>query len=378
MKHISFFCSQFGGGGAEMHLLRIINAADFSRYKITLILLRDRGNYESRLNPKVEVRHLSKGVSSSTSSLLAAYYKLPRLVNSLRPDVVLSFMDRQNVVLALLRKAVNSDIKFILCCQNSLTNNLSQDGIMGRWNKFWIPRLYPKADLVIAICKGVARDLTTNFAVPEEKVKVIYNAGYDPEIVAQTSDLRDSELTGDYFNFLAVGRLARQKGFDILLNALAKIKDSNFKLTILGKGPDKEQLIRQRDELGLAGKVEFAGFVSNPYDYYRTADLFVLSSRWEGFGNVVTEAMACGAAVLTTNCPFGPDEIVRHEKDGYIVDADSADALAAGMIVLMENPALRKRLSVNAIGRARDFLPVSISEQYFNRIEEVCSRPKAR
>ncbi|MTB53174.1 glycosyltransferase [Lewinella sp. W8] len=370
-RRIAFVCSRFGGGGAEKHLLRILNAADHRRYDVHLILTRDGGNYEQFLRDDITVHHLSRGIGSSTLALALGYGKLSGLVAKITPDLVVSFMDRQNVMVA--RALGNGKIPFVLCCQNMPSKSLADGGWMGRWHLRQLAKLYPRCARLICISRGVQRDVRRLTGMPDHKTPVVYNAGYD-EAIHTLQFEGEEQPKNTNFRMVACGRLTTQKGFDLLLRALAQVPGiTEMRLDILGTGPDEDALKELRDDLGLSQVVNFLGFQSNPYPFFRRADLFVLSSRWEGFGNVITEAMACGTPVLSTNCPAGPDEIITHGHSGWLVETENVAAIAEGIRTLASDPELRAKLGRNGSVRSADFSPATISRQYFDQFDQIIS-----
>ena len=213
-------------------------------------------------------------------------------------------------------------------------------------------RAYPRADAAVGVSGGAASELTNAVGVPVEKVHTIYNP------VVSEALVRDSrQPTGHPWLdnpgprvILAAGRLTRHKEFSTLLVAFARILDDGpARLVVLGKGRLRPELESQAKELRIAEHVDFPGFVRNPYAYMRKASLFVLSSRYEGLPTVLIEAMACGCPVVSTDCRYGPDEILEDGRWGELVPVGDAEALSGAMLRTLANPhpgdALRKRAS---------------------------------
>ena len=141
-----------------------------------------------------------------------------------------------------------------------------------------------------------------------------------------------------------------QKGFDLLLEAFSRVaqRNAHWSLKILGDGPLKDQLTVQTKKLNLTERVQFTGALADPFPVLRAADLFVFSSRFEGFGNALCEAMACGLPAISFDCPSGPSEIIRNGVDGVLIPAEDIDALAAAMDELMLNDQERLKLAARA------------------------------
>ena len=217
--------------------------------------------------------------------------------------------------------------------------------------------LYRRADKVLAISEGLGRGLTHYFGVSPSRIQVIPNP---VDLPSQRLERRPPE---GHPHFLAIGRLEYQKGFDVLLEALAQMEDKTARLTILGEGKQEEALRRQAEELGLAERVSFPGFVKDLTEYFARSTAFVLSSRWEGFGCVVVEAMAAGLPVVVTDCDYGPPEIVTHRVNGLVVPTQDSNGLARALTEVSE-PALAARLSAAGLLRAEDFRIDVIARRY--------------
>lgn len=367
---ILFLCSRFGGGGAEMHLLRVLTYTDFSKFDIHLALTRDGGNYEQSLPEQVKIYYLTKNINSSVKALLISYSPLKKLISELKPASVVSFMDPQNLLLAFVKKtSAKSFPKVIFACQNAPVKSLANDGMTGKLFLRFVPGWYKKyPDKIIAICEGVQKEIRETLGVTKP-IKVIYNAGFDESYkIKVTEALQEGVVKAD-IQLVACGRLTKQKGFDVLIDAIKLLEDiPGLGLWILGTGEDKEKLTAQSIALGLQDRVQFLGFQSNPYQFFGNADVFVLSSRWEGFGNVITEAMICGCVVAATDCDYGPNEIITDKLNGLLCKVEDPISLAESIRYLIENKAAKKAIADNGFIRAQDFTSAEISRQYFDEI----------
>jgi glycosyltransferase involved in cell wall biosynthesis len=164
--------------------------------------------------------------------------------------------------------------------------------------------------------------------------------------------------------FCAIGRLARQKGYDVLLEAAAKAAPSlggNWELLVCGSGPLREALVRRSAELGLTDHVSFLGFVENPYPLLASADVFVHAARWEGFGLVLAEALTLGVPVIATACPGGPREILDDGRVGVLVPPEDPGALAAELVRIAEDTGRRGELASAGRARVADYAPEKIA-----------------
>jgi glycosyltransferase involved in cell wall biosynthesis len=222
---------------------------------------------------------------------------------------------------------------------------------------------YPSASGIIAVSEGVKQDLCRLGRFAESQVRVIYNPAATGVSTQPEMESVRKKLWGVGFDhhILSVGTLKVQKDHATLIRAFASLPASlNAKLTILGEGGLRAELEALVLQLGLQGKVAMPGFVVDAYPWFRSADLFVLSSRWEGFGNVIVEALECGLPVVSTDCQSGPAEILENGRIGRLVPIKDPVALAACMIDTLTEPVDSEMLK----RRARDFTVSRIADQY--------------
>jgi glycosyltransferase involved in cell wall biosynthesis len=235
-----------------------------------------------------------------------------------------------------------------------------------------VKRFYPLADAVVACSKGVAEDLVQNMKVPRERVHVIYNPT-DPEIEAKAQEpvdhpwFKNSKIPV----ILCVARLAPEKDLPTLIRAFSIVrKERPAKLVILGEGSERAKLEALVKELGLEGDVWMPGFVDNPFKFMKRATVFALSSKFEGFGMVIAEALAVGTPVVSTDCPSGPAEILGGGKWGKLVPVGDYEKLAEAILETIENPPDREKLKE----RGRDFSLDRIGQQYLQLITELLEK----
>ena len=233
----------------------------------------------------------------------------------------------------------------------------------------WLVRLvliltYPFATGLTAVSDGVASDLI-DLGAPDTNLAVIPNPAAvgrsaQPMGIHEIASLWGSEPV---FKLLSVGSLKAQKNHALLLQAVALLPDAfAFQLVILGDGPLRHSLEQRIRQLGLQARVRLLGFVGDPTPWYRSADLFVLSSSWEGFGNVLVEAMECGLPVVSTDCPSGPAEILDHGRFGSLVEPDNPAVLAQAIQQALLTPVDRDAL----ISRSKDYACNMIAKRYLD------------
>jgi glycosyltransferase involved in cell wall biosynthesis len=211
-------------------------------------------------------------------------------------------------------------------------------------------QFFPRADAIVAISRGVAEDVARELRLPRERVHVIYNPVTTPRLLARAQQPLDHPwfAPGSPPVVLGVGRLVAQKDFATLLRAFARVREQrDARLLLLGEGRERDALEALVRELSIEPHVRLPGAVDNPYPYMTRAALLAVSSAWEGFGNVLVEALACGCPVASTDCPSGPSEILEGGLYGPLSPVGDAEGLARSIVALLDGPperdGLRKR-----------------------------------
>ena len=346
------------GGGAERVHVNLANDWAIHGFDVEFVLMRKEGDLIQLLHPKISVVGLNVDRIRDSIIPLAAHLRKSR------PQVVLAAMWplTSAVVLAWLLSGLKG--KLYLSDHEHLTSSYIR---RGRAKQSYLKNLirfsYPLASGVIAVSRGVREDLCELGNLPEQKVRVIYNPAVigiasRREVHSSTEQLWGSDVA---FHLLTVGRLAPEKDHVTLIKAFALLPESlNAKLVILGEGPLRAELEALVTLLHLTDRVFLPGFMMDPYPWFFRADLFVLSSLWEGFGNVIVEAFECGVPVVSTNCPSGPAEILEDGRFGKLVPVNDPLALAEAIVDSLN----MSHDKTSLIRRAQDFTVRKISDEY--------------
>jgi glycosyltransferase involved in cell wall biosynthesis len=357
---IALVISSLGAGGAERVMITLANHWAASGRAVTLLTFAPPGSRPYyAVDPRVSLRELDVVASSrrwrSLHQSLRRIFVLRREIRAIQPDVVISFLAKINIVTVLATRGL--DVGVIV----SERNNPLRQVVNPVWRRLRL-RLYGLADRLVTPSRGVLASLP---AAVSARGRVIPNPVDLPEPSPRRADGR---------TLVAVGRLDEQKGFDLLLPAFARIAGDHpdWRLVIWGEGDLRAPLEALRDRLGLADRVQMPGVTERPGQWIDDAALFVLSSRYESFGNVVTEAMAAGLPVIVTDCPWGPGEIVRHGVDGWLVPPEDVAALAEGLDLLMGDDALRAGLADAALRSVRRFGRARVMALWDELVDELC------
>jgi glycosyltransferase involved in cell wall biosynthesis len=358
-QHLALFLSGLAGGGAQRRMLLLAAGFAARGHPVDVVVARGEGPYRAALPPSARLFALDSRVARlpgirtrrglwvlATTRALAAYLARER------PDVLLSTSNPANLAALAARALSHSPARVVVSV------NLNLSAATGPRQRFWGPalralacRAYRRADAVIAISQGVAEDLARVLAPPRPPIVAITN----PLPIAEIEEKARAPLAHPWLEsratpiLLAVGKLKQQKDYPTLIRAFARVRARRpARLLILGEGEERRQLERLVRELGLAQDVALPGFAENPWAWMARASVLALSSAWEGFSNVVAEALACGCPVVSTDCPSGPAEILDHGAYGMLVPVGDDRALAEALLETLEKPRNPERLRAHA------------------------------
>lgn len=328
-KRIAFFLPSVVGGGAEKVFITLINQLTRMGVNIDLVLVKAHGVHLKNLPDCVRV------VDLNCSRTIFSIFKLAAYLSESQPIAILSAMEHTNVVAILAQKISRSRARVIVSVHTILSvDQQNSPYFIHRFTKYWIKPFYKFAYSVVAVSEGVALDLIKLINLSPSKVRVIYNPIVTADLLAKSKEATNHEWfkPGCPPVIVAVGRLTEAKDFPTLIRAFDLLRAQMLcRLIILGEGEERSNLEHLILKLNLSDNVLMPGFVDNPFSYMKEASLFVLSSRWEGFGNSLAEAMACGTPVVSTDCPCGPAEILENGRWGCLVPVGDQVALANAM-----------------------------------------------
>jgi glycosyltransferase involved in cell wall biosynthesis len=327
---VAIYMHDLSGGGAERQTLTVARELQDSATSVSLVVHRIQGELVNQVPLGLRVVEL-RGRRTLHDILLLA-----RFLRRERPDVLLTNVDHNNIAGVLAKMLGSSRTKVVICQHNAMAGEFA---VHERWTYQLIPLAYrllsPFIAAAVGVSNGIAGELVRTAGVPRRKVVTLYNAviGQDFQERAQEKLIHPWFCDNNGPVFVTAGRLVWQKDHSNLLQALALHRQSGGmgRLLILGTGPLRGSLEKQARSLGISDAVEFVGFQTNPLPWFLRADVFVLSARSEGLGNVLVEAMGCGTPVISTDCDYGPREILQFGHYGILVPPRDPHALARAM-----------------------------------------------
>jgi glycosyltransferase involved in cell wall biosynthesis len=330
---IAIFLRCLYSGGAERVVLNLARGFVRQGLKVDMVLAKACGSLLKQLPSEIRLIDLKAESKIST---------LPKLVKYLRdenPQSMLAALHYPCEIALLAKRIAKVSTKIVVSEHNHLSleaKRISQLSV--RLTPFAARLLYPLADGIVSVSQGVADDLAKVTKLPKKRIDLIYNPVITPELFIKAQE----KINHPWFQpgeppvILAVGRLHQQKDYPTLLRAFLRVRQlRRCRLVILGEGPEKDNLNNLVNELELQTDVAMFGFVDNPYAYMAHSAAFVLSSAWEGFGNVIAEALAVGTPVVSTNCESGPAEILANGKYGELTPVGDTKAMAEAILSVL-------------------------------------------
>ena len=366
-------------GGAERVVSQLL-AHMQEDFDIHLALYNHTIEYD--IPPGIKILDLNQPENDAQITMLlklpSLSYKLSKYCKKNAISHSVAFLNRPCYINALMRSWWGYKGRVVMCERTHQTAMLETKPVLTRAiTKFLIRHSYNRADLVLANAQTMKEDLRNNLHV-RTPIEVIYNPVDIQDLKSKMQEQVNIDFLPGIFYFAAVGNFRKEKNFPLLLHAFALIKEMNCKLLLVGDGLLENTLKQMLQELGIGDKVIFCGRDSNPFKYIHKCHSFILCSDVEGFPNVLLEALACGKAVISTDCKSGPREMLAPSTDpnlqhtdhfseemfGMLTPVGNAALMAAAMKKMIIDEALRNRLQEKAAKRATDF-DISIIKKLF-------------
>jgi len=363
-QRVLFVIPSLAGGGAERVAVQILNALDRGRWDRSLFLYERAGPFLADVSPDITLE------SADASSRIGQWRALRRFIRKARPDVVVAFLSYWSALTATRAAGVGAKVVFAI---GTPVGAFLTDRDY-RWSQPWNRRVFTTvmrtacalADRIIATSTGVADDLIASVGAAAARIRVVHNPVDVMEVVSAAREPIDSadEARWQRPVIVAAGRLAEAKNYPLLIDAFAILRRRTpATLFILGTGDEEARLRALIAAHGLADSGHLCGFRRNPWSYMARADVFALSSHYEGFGNVLVEAMACGVPVVATRSA-GTLEVITPGTDGLLVDQHEPDAFAGALATVIEDGALRARMAAAAREHADRYQTDTIASDY--------------
>ena len=377
-KKVAILINALEVAGAEKVISQIINSF-YKEFDIHLILLNNTIEFELPVNEitiktidNTNLKARKRARDILKIPLLA--YRLKKYLEQNNIQICFSALNRSNYINCFLR-ILQWKGKILISERSHTSSAYNPHTFAGKTGRFLVRNLYPFADIIVPNSVGIKHDLTKNFNLINEFI-VINNP---INITMQQKDMCEvvEDFTFDNFTFSHVARIEKGKNHELVLAAVNKIKYRNFKVLLIGQGPQEENIKAQAHKMGISDKIVFLGYRRNVVKYVVRSQCHLLTSDSEGFPNALLEALACSTAVISTDCPTGPGELltgsilqnsycdgVEKTTYGLLIPVNDAEALAKAMLMMMDDEALRTQYASLGIKRAKDFdLPI-IMKQY--------------
>ena len=355
---VALFMPSLAGGGAEGVFIRLSELLHREGIAVDLVVASAVGEYAAQIPAGVSVVNLDKGKPSRAVPALVSYLKQNT------PETLLSTLTHANLAAIMASLLARVPTRCVVREAASPIDDLIHDTHSDRFlKKLLVPFLYNRTHRILAPSHGVAEGIAMTYGIAPEKISVIYNPVDPAEIKKRCTAPPeiDGVMDRKIPTLVAVGRLCYQKGYDLLLNAAARLKSEgrDFRIVILGEGELRSELELLRDKLGLTRQILMPGFVTNPHAFIARSSGYISASRWEGLSNILIEAMCCGVPVAASSCRHGQAEILEDGKQGLLFASDNIDQLSQAMVALLE-----ERVSPPDESTLSRFSPASISQQY--------------
>ena len=340
-RPVALFMPSLHGGGAERVMLDIAAGLVERDIAVDLVLVRASGHYREIVPEQARLIDLNSHRTAASLPKLIGY------VRRERPISLMSTLVHANVIALSAMLLFRRRPRMVVRIANTYGEELAGGSFKHRLALRLLKVMLPTADGIVCVSDGVSEDLRSRVPSAAHKIETVYNPVVSPGLSKQSEEPVDHPWFDDGGPpvILAAGRLTRVKDHATLLRAFAKVTESRpARLIVLGEGPERENLLRLADSYGMSQQVDLPGFMTNPFAHMSRASVFVLSSRYEGFPNVLVQAMACATPVISTDCRSGPAEILEDGRWGHLVPVGDWSSMADAILQTLDNPQSSEQL----------------------------------
>jgi len=342
---VAIFAATSGHSGVDRIIANLVPAMTERGIAVDVLKVEGHGPDLEQLPPGARVIRLhSRHANTSLPALV-------RYLRRVRPDAMLSDKDRVNRTALWAASLSRVPLRRVVRFGTTVSLNLRNKKALERWTQTRSIRLfYRSADAVITPSRGVADDLVEQFQLPAARVHVVHNPVVTPGLQHQAR-MVDASTAWPWKDdgvpvIIGVGALVARKDWPTLIQAFARLwRQRRCRLLLMGDGPEHQALATLAEACGVARDVAFTGFVKNPYPSIKRAHVLALTSRWEGMGVVLAEALALGTQVVATDCPSGPAEVLQNGRAGFLAPVANVQAVAAALDRALNKPLPRKTLT---------------------------------
>jgi len=363
INRIAIFIHTFNAnGGIQNRRLQLADCISQRGYEVDIIVPHTNAPYPLSIPNKVHLHSLKARGERERIKMWTTIIPLAKYLKREKPPVLLVGPLMFALTALLAKKIAQSNTRIIISAHSSIAsvfqNNMKLTSFV---SKLILQYSYSRVHSIIAVSKGLRNEIINLCKIPEDCVKSIYNPIVSENLFKRALDTPEEELfySDNIPIILSVGRLTPQKDFPTLIKAFSLVfQEIPSKLVIIGEGPERGKCEKLIESLNLQDHVFLYGFRSNPYKYMSRAKVFVLSSIWEGFGNVLVEAMALGTPVISTNCPHGPSEILADGKYGMLVPMKNPAEMARSICYVLRNG------GPNGENKVKEYTIEGITDEY--------------
>lgn len=362
-----FIPSLANPGGAERVVVNLSKGLDARGLDVEIVTGEVDGAFTDDIPSTVATRRF-RWPRVPVAPVVGTLPGLVRYLNDRRPDCLISFMNQVNLVAVIARELASTDPTLVVTDHNNPELLVDERNPYYRKDRLiyrLAPPLYSRADHIVGVSDGVSDSLAAITGLPRERITTIFNPVVDDRLrERQREPVGHPWLEDDELQVVLGAKPEAQKNLSMLVRAFSRLEGTKNRLVIVGTGEQTAELERVAAELGVADRVDVHGFVENIYAYLSTADVFALSSNWEGLPTILIEALACGCPVVSTDCPSGPREILQDGELGELVPVGDARALGEAIQRTLEADVDESRLR----RRAEDFTVEAAAARYHDLI----------